>query len=89
MSEQVKHHKRKGRKGTVVSDKADKTIVVSVSRRIRHAVYGKEITVSRKYHAHDENGEAKQGDTVRIEECRPMSRLKRWRLVEVIARASK
>ncbi len=80
---------RKERKGTVVSDKAAKTIVVNVTRRIRHPVYGKEVTVSRKYHAHDEKGEAKMGDTVRIEECRPVSRLKRWRLVEVVARAQK
>ncbi len=89
MSEQAKTQKRKGRKGTVVSDKSAKTIVVNVTRRIRHAVYGKEVTVSRKYHAHDENRVAKVGDIVRIEECRPMSRLKRWRLVEVIAPASK
>lgn len=80
---------RKERKGTVVSDKAAKTIVVNVTRRIRHPIYGKEVTVSRKYHAHDEKGEAKMGDTVRIEECRPVSRLKRWRLVEVVARAQK
>lgn len=80
---------RKERTGTVVSDKAAKTIVVSVTRRVRHPRYGKEITVSRKYYAHDEKGEAKMGDTVRIEECRPMSRLKRWRLVEVVARAQK
>jgi small subunit ribosomal protein S17 len=87
MNEQTTRGVRKMRKGTVVSDKSAKTIVVSVTRRIRHPIYGKEITVSRKYHAHDEKGEAKIGDTVRIMECRPMSRLKRWRLVEVIARA--
>lgn len=78
---------RKELKGVVVSDKADKTIVVRVSRRIRHALYGKEITVARKYHAHDESNEAKVGDTVLIVESRPLSRLKRWRLVEVVARA--
>lgn len=89
MSEQAIRGVRKERKGTVVSDKSAKTIVVNVTRRIRHPVYGKEITVSRKYHAHDEKSEAKLGDTVRIEECRPMSRLKRWRLVEVVARAQK
>ncbi len=87
MSEQSTRGVRKERKGTVISDKSAKTIVVNVTRRIRHPVYGKEVTVSRKYHAHDEKGEAKVGDTVRIEECRPLSRLKRWRLVEVIARA--
>jgi small subunit ribosomal protein S17 len=80
---------RKALKGTVVSDKAAKTIVVTVTRRIRHAAYGKEVTVSSKYHAHDETCDAKLGDTVRIEECRPMSRLKRWRLVEVLVRAQK
>lgn len=89
MSEQESKHVRKLRKGTVVSDKSAKTIVVNVTRRIRHPDYGKVVTVSRKYHAHDEKGEAKMGDTVRIEECRPMSRLKRWRLVEVVARAEK
>lgn len=87
MSEQATRGVRKERKGTVVSDKAAKTIVVKVTRRIRHPQYGKEVTISRKYHAHDEKGEAKMGDTVRIEECRPISRLKRWRLVEVVARA--
>jgi small subunit ribosomal protein S17 len=87
MSEQETRGVRKELKGTVVSDKSAKTIVIHVTRRIRHPVYGKEVTVSRKYHAHDEKGEAKMGDTVRIEECRPLSRLKRWRLVEVVARA--
>lgn len=79
---------RKELKGVVVSDKADKTIVVRVSRRIRHPVYGKEMTVTNKYHAHDETNDAKTGDTVRIVESRPLSRLKRWRLVEVVARAA-
>lgn len=87
MSENENRGVRKERKGTVVSDKSSKTIVVNVTRRIRHPLYGKEITVSRKYHAHDEKEEAGVGDTVRIEECRPLSRLKRWRLVEVVARA--
>lgn len=87
MSEQTTRGVRKERKGTVVSDKSAKTIVVNVTRRIRHPQYGKEVTVSRKYHAHDENREAKVGDIVRIEECRPLSRLKRWRLVEIVARA--
>ena len=79
---------RKERKGVVVSDKAAKTIVVRVTRRIRHPVYGKEMTVSKKFHAHDEKSEAKVGDIVRIVESRPISRLKRWRLVEVVTRAS-
>lgn len=72
--------------GIVTSDKRDKTITVQVTRRVRHPVYGKEIKVSKKYHAHDEKNEAKAGDTVRIVESRPLSRLKRWRLVEVVAK---
>lgn len=87
MSEQAIRGVRKERKGTVVGDKSDKTIVVNVTRRIRHPVYGKEVTVSRKFHVHDEKNEAKLGDVVRIQECRPISRLKRWRLVEVMTRA--
>ena len=79
---------RKERKGVVVSDKAAKTIVVRVTRRIRHPLYGKEMTVSKKFHAHDEKREAKVGDTVLIVESRPISRLKRWRLVEVVTRAA-
>lgn len=75
---------RKSRVGTVVSDKNDKTIVVSVGRASRHRIYHKVIRRTKKYHAHDEQNEATLGDLVRIEECRPMSRLKRWRLVEVL-----
>lgn len=89
MSEQLTRGVRKERKGTVIGDKSDKTIVVNVTRRIRHPVYGKEVTVSRKYHVHDEKNEAKAGDIVRIQESRPISRLKRWRLIEVVTRAQK
>jgi small subunit ribosomal protein S17 len=64
--------------GLVVSDKQDKTIVVSVERRVMHPVYKKFITRSKKYAAHDEANHFKVGDTVRIEECRPISKLKRW-----------
>jgi small subunit ribosomal protein S17 len=78
---------RKERQGVVVSNKMQKTIVVRVSRRIRHPVYGKEMTQSRKYYAHDEKNEAQIGDTVLISEVRPLSRLKRWRLIEVVAKA--
>ena len=77
---------RKERVGEVVSDKMQKTIVVSVERRIRHPLYGKEMRQYSKFYAHDEKGEAKSGDRVRIVETRPMSRLKRWRLVEVLSR---
>ncbi len=88
MSETAERGVRKERKGVVVSDKMDKTIVVRVTRRIRHPLYGKEMSQSRKFHVHDEANEAKIGDTVRIVESRPLSRLKRWRLVEVVTRAT-
>jgi len=64
--------------GTIVSDKADKTIVVSVERRVKHPLYGKIIKRSKKYHAHDEGNAFKEGEIVRIEETRPMSKLKTW-----------
>ncbi|MEQ8348327.1 MAG: 30S ribosomal protein S17 [Sneathiellaceae bacterium] len=64
--------------GTVVSDKGDKTVVVSVERRLMHPLYKKFIRRSKKYHAHDEDNQCKTGDTVRIQEHRPMSKLKRW-----------
>jgi small subunit ribosomal protein S17 len=78
---------RKTRLGVVVSDKMDKTIVVAIERRVQHPVYGKMVTRTRKLKAHDERNEAKQGDTVRIMETRPLSRDKRWRLVEIVERA--
>ena len=68
--------------GTVVSDKADKTVVVKVERKVKHPLYGKIIRRSKKYHAHDEDNACKTGETVRIEETRPMSKLKSWRVVE-------
>ena len=64
--------------GTVVSDKTDKTVVVKVERRVKHPLYGKIIKRSKKYHAHDEGNEFKEGETVRIEETRPISKLKTW-----------
>jgi small subunit ribosomal protein S17 len=67
--------------GTVVSDKMDKTIVVKVERRVMHPVYKKFVRRSKKYHAHDEANQFKSGDTVRIRECRPLSRTKRWEVV--------
>jgi small subunit ribosomal protein S17 len=78
---------RKERQGVVVSDVQDKTIVVRVDRRTTHPLYGKSLRVSKKYHVHDEANEANVGDTVRIVETRPYSKLKRWRLSEVIERA--
>ena len=76
---------RKVREGLVVSNKMDKTIVVRVERRLRHPLYGKEIKRSKKFYAHDEENKANVGDRVRIQETRPMSKQKRWRLVDVLA----
>jgi len=78
--------KRKQRVGEVVSNKMTKTIVVRVERRFPHAQYKKIVTSYKKFYAHDEKGDAKIGDTVRIEESRPLSKLKRWTLVEVVER---
>ncbi len=77
---------RKERTGLVVSDAQDKTIVVRVDRLAKHKRYKKVIRVSKKYYAHDENNDAKVGDTVQIIETRPLSKLKRWRLGKVIQR---
>ncbi|MBL8902819.1 MAG: 30S ribosomal protein S17 [Rhizobiales bacterium] len=71
--------------GVVVSDKNDKTIVVKVERRLRHPVLKKTVRLSKKYHAHDEKNTAKTGDVVRIEETRPISKQKRWALLETVA----
>ena len=68
--------------GTIVSDKADKTVVVQVERRVKNPLYGKIIKRSKKYHAHDEGNEFHEGETVRIEETRPISKLKTWRVLE-------
>jgi small subunit ribosomal protein S17 len=79
--------KRKQRVGEVVSDKMTKTIVVRVERRFPHPQYKKIVTSYKKFYAHDEKSEAKAGDTVCIEESRPLSKLKRWTLVKVVERA--
>jgi small subunit ribosomal protein S17 len=78
---------RKTRIGLVVSDKMAKTVVVSIERRVQHPVYGKMVRRTKKLKAHDEQNEAKTGDTVRIMETRPLSKDKRWRVVEIIERA--
>ena len=70
--------------GTVVSDKADKTVVVRVERRVKHPLYGKIIRLSKKYHAHDAANEFRAGEIVRIEECAPMSKLKTWTVLDRI-----
>ncbi|MBW3552555.1 MAG: 30S ribosomal protein S17 [Gemmatimonadetes bacterium] len=80
-------NERKTRVGTVVSDRMDKTVVVAVARRKAHPIYGKQVAQTKKLHAHDEENQARMGDTVRIVETRPLSRTKRWRLVEIITRA--
>ncbi len=80
--------RRKTKTGRVVSDRMDKTIVVSVERLTRHPLYKRVIRVTRKFAAHDEGNEAKIGDTVLIEESRPLSATKRWRLVEIVTRAA-
>jgi len=72
--------------GTVVSDKMDKTIVVTVERRKKHRLYHKVISFTQRYKAHDEGNVCHLGDTVRIGECRPLSKDKRWRLIEVVSR---
>ena len=78
---------RKVRVGVVVSDKMQKTVVVRIDRRVPHPIYGKMVTKSTRLKAHDEENTAKEGDTVRIMETRPLSKDKRWRLVEIIERA--
>ena len=85
--EQTERNRRKTRVGTVVSDKMNKTVVVAVERRYAHPLYGKQVTRTKKYHAHDEKDEYHIGDVVRIMETRPLSKLKRWRVVEAIERA--
>ena len=77
---------RKVRIGIVSSDKQDKTVTVAVERLMAHPLYGKRVSRTKKYHAHDENNEYKVGDTVRITETRPLSKTKRWRVVELIER---
>jgi small subunit ribosomal protein S17 len=78
---------RKTRQGLVVSDKMDKTVVVAIERRVPHPVYGKMVTRTKRLKAHDEANSAKTGDTVRIVETRPLSKDKRWRLLEIVERA--
>jgi small subunit ribosomal protein S17 len=78
---------RKVRTGLVVSDKMQKTVVVAIERRVPHPVYGKMVTRTTRLKAHDEANDAKVGDTVRIAETRPLSKDKRWRVVEIVERA--
>jgi len=80
-------NRRKVRQGVVVSTAGDKTCVVKVEERKKHPMYGKMITMSKKYHAHDENNDAGVGDTVEIMETRPLSKLKHWRLLNIVEKA--
>lgn len=81
--------RRQFKVGVVTSNRMQKTIVVKVTRLVQHRLYQRVVRVTNKFYAHDENGEARPGDTVRIVETRPMSKLKRWRLAEVIARSTR
>ena len=83
----VERSNRKERVGVVVSNKMAKTISVMVERKVKHPKYAKFVKKSSKFYAHDEKDECNEGDTVRIAETRPLSKLKRWRLVEIIERA--
>jgi small subunit ribosomal protein S17 len=87
MVEQIARHNRKVRQGVVVSVSGDKTCVVEVKVRKPHPVYGKMMTRSTKYHAHDADNQTGLGDVVQIMETRPLSRLKRWRLLQIIEKA--
>ncbi|MDA0873987.1 MAG: 30S ribosomal protein S17 [Bacteroidetes bacterium] len=87
MEENTTRNARKERVGLVVSSKMDKSITVAIERRMKHPMYGKFVKQTTKLMAHDENNEAGEGDTVRIMETRPLSKNKRWRLVEIVERA--
>jgi small subunit ribosomal protein S17 len=88
MSESVEQRgSRKTRVGLVTSDRMEKTVVVSVRRRVQHPLYGKQVVRTKKYYAHDEDGRARTGDVVRIMETRPLSKTKRWRVVDVVEQA--
>jgi small subunit ribosomal protein S17 len=87
MSEATDRNGRKVREGIVVSTKMDKTVVVRVTDRVQHPRYRKTLQRSTKLHAHDEQNDAREGDRVRLAETRPLSRTKRWRVVEVLERA--
>lgn len=89
VNEPVERNRRKVRRGKVVSKSGDKTIVVLVERRYHHPLYGKQLVSGKKLHTHDEENQAVVGDMVEIQECRPLSRLKRWRLVKILSTSAK
>lgn len=86
VAETAARNRRKVRIGVVTSDRQDKTVTVSVERRFPHPLYGKQVKRTKKYHAHDEENQYQVGDTVRIVETRPLSKTKRWRVIELIER---
>ena len=86
MNANDERNRRKMRTGVVVSDRTEKTVTVIVERRFAHPLYGKQVKRTKKYHAHDETNEYRVGDTVSIMETRPLSKTKRWRVVELIER---
>jgi small subunit ribosomal protein S17 len=88
-AQNVERAMRKIREGVVTSSAMDKTVVVAQRRRVPHPVYKRYITLTKKYYAHDEKNECQKGDVVRIMETRPISRLKRWRVVEVLEKAAR
>ena len=91
MSEQTSNSVQKTQRtieGRVVSNKMNKTVTVLLERQVQHPLYGKIVRRSTKVHAHDEKSECKEGDLVRLAECRPMSKTKNWRVIEVLARAA-
>lgn len=85
--ENAKRTHRKVRQGSVVSDRMDKTVVVAVDRVVKHPLYGKHMTRTSKFAVHDEKNEYRTGDVVRIEETRPLSKRKRWRVIELVERS--
>ena len=87
MTENTERNVRKVRDGVVVSSKMDRSIVVAVVERVRHPKYNKFVKRTKKLYAHDETNDAREGDKVRVMETRPMSKTKRWRLVEIVERA--
>ena len=87
MADTTVRNNRKIREGLVVSNKMNKTVVIAIVERVRHPTYDKFITRTKKLYAHDEANDAKAGDKVRVEETRPLSKTKRWRVVEVLERA--
>ena len=84
MSEQTQENRTL--QGRVISDKMDKSITVQIERRVKHPIYGKFIRRSTKVHAHDENNECRMGDVVVVEQCRPLSKLKKWRFIKLVER---